>query len=652
MFIENVETLKPDDFSDPEMYSELLAIEDDVDREKQVTKIRDRAKVLGCTKTFDRMWAAAKRSYKKKEKERELMPGHYGGNKQSDFSIVDISKQYDVGEWTADDNGIRRYTDRGVEWACTQPIFVSRLLKNAETGKYKVELKFLLKGRETTIYASREAIASKSRIIGLSSEGVNVTDNNAKALVQYLADVQALNEIRIPEAVSTSRLGWIERVDPEGNRVKTFLPYKEDVVFDNEMNVKSLFDSIKPHGSREKWYTHIKELRAKKDPETLINLAASFASVLVEPCGALPFIVSLWGPTGIGKSVLLKVCTSVWADPGEGKYITDAKASTTAMEIRLNVLNSLPMTLDDMAQISKQNDEDFSSIIYRWCAGKGRDRSNKDLGLNKLTSWRNCTITNGERSMVDESTQGGAINRVIDIESSGKPLFDGKSGNKTTKLVEKNYGHAGCDFIDVLLELGFNSINFMYNESYEELKAAAEAQGVEKEEKQIVPMALILTADKLIEKHLFQDGVRIDVDQCLSYLRNKGDVSEDERAYIYLMDIIAANAYKFTVENAVDASLDMESWGFWKGENQVVIIGTIFDSLIKKGGFQSKAFLSWCKKHDLVETDLKGNPKKLVKKWGNTFRAVVIRTDYCDPEELKTLENQALEDDFKDLPFH
>ena len=658
MFIENVKKLKPDAFVDPDLYLELMAIENDLDRQKHIATMRNKAKELGSTKIFDGMLSAAQRDYKKeckeiakKEKaeriERELMPGHYGGNNASEFSLLDPSDQYDVGEWKADNNGVRRYTDRGVEWACTQPIFVSRILKNAETGNYKVEIKFLFKGRETTIYVPREAISSKAKITGLSAQGVNVTDNSAKALVQYLADVQALNENRIPEVLSTSRLGWIDNVDAAGNKEKTFLPYKADVVFDNESSVKSLFESMKSQGKAETWYKHIRELRANKDPEVLINLAASFASVLVEPCNALPFIVSLWGGTGIGKTVLLKVCTSVWADPGEGKYITDAKATTTAMEIRLNVLNSLPMTLDDMAQISRQDDEDFSQIIYRWCAGKGRDRSNKELGLNKLTSWRNCTITNGERSMVDESSQGGAINRVIDIEASGKILFDGKSGNKTTKIVEKNFGHAGKEFIDILLDMGFESINFLYNQRYEELKAAAAELGVEKEEKQLVPMALILTADRLIEEHLFKDGVLIDIHQCLGYLRNKGDVSEDERAYTYLMDVIAENRFRFEEEHDNSAQYEAK-WGFWKSDNQVAIIGSRFDQIIRDGKFQAKAFLSWCKKNDLIECDERGTPKKVVKRNGKTFRAVVIRTDYYTPDEIEDTDEM---DDFKQLPF-
>ena len=413
------------------------------------------------------------------------------------------------------------------------------------------------------------------------------------------------------------------------------------MIFDNELSIKSLFDSIRCSGSRDTWYKCIKQIRAKRQPEVLLNIAASFASVLVEPCGTLPFIVSLWGGTGIGKSVILKICTSIWADPSEGKYITDAKATSTAMEIRLNVLNSLPMTLDDMAQVKNQYDDDFSELIYRWCAGKGRDRSNKELGLNKLTSWRNCTITNGERSLVDESTQGGAINRVIDIESSGDVLFDAKDGGNTIRIIEKNYGFAGEDFIREVCAMGFDAITALYSDNYEKLKAAALNAGVEKEEKQIVPMALMLTADYLSEKWLFKDGVNIDIKTALSYLRNKGEVVEESRAYEYLMDTIIANQYRF--EDNSEASF--EQWGFWINDVKIAIIGSVFERIMKQGGFQGKALLSWAKRNKLIECDKKGNPKKGVKQYGKTVRAVVIDTTWTQDRDAE------IEEITKELPF-
>lgn len=639
MYIENVNQLSPDDLMNPELYSELIQIENEVDREGQAAKVKAKAKTFGAGAVFDRMWSAAKREYQKFQK-RELAVNHFGGDQLSNITSLENGGSYSVGDWIADDDGVRRITDKGIQYACHQPILISRLLRNAETGKYKVEIKFCLRGQKKTIYAPREIIGSTSKIISLANDGVDVTSESAKNLVNYLADIQALNPDIIEEAISTSRLGWIDAIDESGNRVKTFLPYKKDVTFDNDSSIYTLIESIKPHGDREKWYSHVKEIRARNEVEININLAASFASVLVEPCGVLPFIVSFWGGTGIGKTVVLKLCTSVWADPADGKYITDPKATNTALEIRLNTLNSLPMTLDDMAQIKHQCDEDFSELIYRWCAGKGRDRSNKELGLNKLSSWRNCTITNGERSLVDELTQGGAVNRVIDIESDGRHLFDGRSGGKTTKLVENNYGFAGEEFIDVIMGMSNESLMYIFNGWYEKLREAAEAQGVEKEEKQIVPMALILTADDLIEKHLFKDGVHLDIDKCLKYLRNKGDVSEDQRAYDYLMDTIVANSYRFED----NAEANVEQWGFWMSENQIAINGTIFERIMKQGKFQGKAFLSWAKRMGLIECDSSGNPKKVVKQYGKPIRAVVIKT----ASDIENLEDC---DDFKELPF-
>lgn len=639
MYTENVNQLLPDDLIKPELYEELISYENEVERQHYVEAVRAKAKSLGSTRVFDGMWKAAIAEYQKFQK-KEITSSYYSGAQLSNLSLLDDAEQYSVGDWIADDEGIRRISDKGIQFACHQPIIITRLLKNAETGKYKVEIKFMLRNKERTIYASRDIIGSTSKIVALANDGVDVTSESARYLVQYFADIQSLNPTLISEAISTSRLGWIESVDSFGNKTKSFLPYKTDVTFDNDSSIYTLFESIKPHGDPDKWYKHVKEIRAREEIEININLAAAFASVLVEPCGVLPFIVSLWGGTGIGKTVILKLCTSVWADPADGKYITDPKATNTAMEIRLNVLNSLPMTLDDMAQIKNQYDEDFSELIYRWCAGKGRDRSNKELGLNRLTSWRNCTITNGERSLVDESTQGGAVNRVIDIESDGRQLFDGRSGSKTIKCIEKNYGFAGEAFVDLLLTMSQEDINYGFNEQYERLKAEAEAEGVEKEEKQIVPMALILYADALIEEHLFQDGVRLDIKECLKYLRNKGDVSEDRRTYEYLIDTVSANAFRFDE----DVEAKSEQWGFWKDTNNVAIIGTVFDKIIKQGGFQAKAFLSWCKRVGIVETDSKGNPKKTVKRSGQVFRAVIIRTDYGEYGDFT-------ESDDMQLPF-
>ena len=628
---------------------ELFSIESEYDREVTYQKllvVAERYRVKG---NLVKLYRARARDEKRK------LPADKQEPKCNEtmFSFQKDAQPLLCGSWIADDSGIRILTEKGMTYACRHPIYPTRILKNAETGQYKVELEFYVRGKIRRALVDRSIVASE-KIVKLADESVMVTSATAKMLCQYLADVEALNPDLITEVASTSRLGWIEDISQDGQRTKKFLPYDSDVVYDNELNTKALFDSIRSCGSRDKWFKLVKEIRAKNQTEVLINLAASFASVLVEPCNALPFIVSLWGGTGIGKTVVLMLATSIWADPSEGQYMTDAKATSTAMEIRLNILNSLPMTLDDMAQVKNQYDEDFSALIYRWCAGKGKDRSNQTLGLNKLTSWRNCTLTNGERSLVDESTQGGAVNRVIDVESDGKPLFEGDFGNKVATILRSNFGFAGRDFVNIIEGLGNNELESIKNKYFDEIKRVAKEAGCEKEDKQVIPMALILAADEITEQYIFKDGVRLDIAKCVSYLKNKGEVSEHKRAYEYIHGWAVSNSFHFAKAKDGEFDSNIEQWGYWEiapdliTKTGVVVFSTVFEKMMQQAGFQSRAFLSWAERSGLIETEQDGHRKKTIRVNGTKTRCVVLK--FVDTEETEEESGFVAASD-EELPF-
>ena len=304
------------------------------------------------------------------------------------------------------------------------------------------------------------------------------------------------------------------------------------------------------------------------------------------------------------------------------------------MEIRLNVLNSLPMTLDDMAQVKNQYDEDFSQLIYRWCAGKGRDRSNINLGLNKLTSWHNCILTNAEHSLVTETMQGGAINRIIDIEMGDGYLFP--NGNEVADILRHNYGWCGREFVDQVQLLGFEAIREIQKGYMDKIQEYAKKIGVEKEEKQILPMSIILTADEISETYLFKDGVRLDFEECCGLLKNRGEVSEHKRAYQYIRETVVANSFRF--DN--DPDKNVEQWGTYSSDDRYVyIIGNRFDKIMKEAGFQTKAFLSWARKMKIVKTDLNGNAKVQTKIGGKNVRCVQMDMDAEDAENTEVLDD-------------
>ena len=616
MYLESISKLDKDSLLDEALLTEIFSLDDPYLIEKYRQESEARAIELKCKTQFVKLFTSYKKALKKQ---------YLTSDRPSNIMEFDGQPSLRCGSWIADEDGVRRLTEAGPVYACAHPIYISRILINAETGIHKAEVKFKVRRRWKSAFIDKKALASRTSILQLADHGVQVTSENARLLVQYLADIEAENPDDVSEQTSTSRLGWIG---------DTFMPYGENIIFDNEQNLMSLFNSIKQVGSRQRWYDCIKDIRKKKRIEVLVYIAAALGSILVEPVGALPFVVDLWGETGKGKTVALMVATSIWADPNEGAYMTDAKATTTAMEIRLNVLNSLPMTLDDMAQVKNQYDEDFSQLIYRWCAGKGRDRSNINLGLNKLTSWHNCILTNAEHSLVTETMQGGAINRIIDIEMGDGYIFP--NGNEVADILRHNYGWCGREFVEQVQLLGFENIREIQKKYMDKIQEYAKKKGVEKEEKQILPMSIILTADEISEKYLFQDKIRLNFGECCDLLKNRGEVSEHKRAYQYIRETVVANAFRF--DNDPDRAV--EQWGTYSSdERYVYIIGNRFDKIMKEAGFQTKAFLSWARKMKIVKTDLNGNAKVQTKIGGKNVRCVQLDM------EAEDTENTAFDED-------
>lgn len=646
MYIENVESLDSSSVLSSELFDELFSLPTEVERIEASLPIMEKAKKLNVKSAWDKLYKAREKEFKQWEKEQKTLAKKNETNKTlnvTNFKTLK-DKQLVCGDWVADDNGIWIHTDKGISLACYHPIYPVRILRNSETKKYKVELEYVVRGVIRRTLVDREVIASPRSIIKLANDSVMVTSINAPFLVKFLSDIESYNSDLIVEYASTSRLGWIKDIDSNGETARKFLPYdKKDIIFDNESAFTRLFNSVKAVGNRDKWFKVVKDIRARGQIEVLINMAASLASILVEPCGALPFIVSLWGGTGIGKTVVLMLATSIWANPEEGAYMTDAKATAVAMEVRLNVLNSLPMLIDDMAQVKNQYDEDFSQLIYRWCAGIGKDRSNQNMGLQATTSWHNCTITNGERSLVDETTQGGAINRVIDIESDGSVLFDGEEGNRVAQILKSNYGWLGGEFVEIIEQLG-DEVTDIYGGFIKKIKEITKDSP--KEDKQINPMALILSADYISEKYIYQDEITLDIEKCCSYLKNKGEVSEHKRAYEYIKGFIASNGKTF-ISATGDEVMSPSTNGKWIDDNTIAIIGSTFDKIMKQGNFQSKAFLSWAAKQGLIETDKQGNLKKNKKIDGVSVRCVILSIrdeNYDVPQDFSDV-------DLSDIPF-
>lgn len=536
------------------------------------------------------------------------------GYNRTDFTGQEL--ELDCGGWTATDTGIYGTDKMGFEVvACYHPIMPVQRLVNIDTGIHKVKLAFSLGKRWNSIIEDRNVISDSRAIIGLSKYGIMVNSETSKPLVRYLADVEQMNYDLIPEVSSVGRLGWI---DDYG-----FSPYVDDLVFDGEEEYRTRFESIQERGSREIWLDTAKAVRAGKTPGNVIArivLAASFASVLVKPCNCLPFFVHLWGGTETGKTVSLLLAASVWGNPEVGKYIQTFNATEVGKELGAAFCNSLPLIIDEL-QLVKDNRKDFDKMIYQLSEGVGRARGRKQGGLQRTPTWRNCIITTGEFPIISPNSGAGAVNRTIEIDCHAEHLFD--DPKKTATLLYGNYGFAGREFVEHLMEDGgFEHVQRLQDAMQERLKTD------DTMDKQTASAALILAADVLAEEWIFRDGIFLQPEDISKYLVSKETVNQNGRALQYLYDFININQARFGLD--ADAHQG-EVWGDLD-DDYAYIIRSKFDQILSDEGYNASAFLGWAKNRGLILCASDGRPTKPKRINGRVSRCVWLKMAEFDNE--------------------
>ena len=624
----DLDSISKEDIIDrKEIYEEIFSIEDDVERGIAENKLTETARSCGAYKQAVKMLKVY-REKRQNEIKNRLAEDRARGQ-VTDFTPDFEGKCYPVfncGAFQATDYGIFTKESNGLE-VCPHPIIPIERYRNIETGKEQVKIAFKRDGAWSELTVPKSIIAKTSAIVSLADYGVAVNSENAKYLVSYLTTVEARNSDLITLKKSTSKYGW-RKVDGK----KLFMPYDagSDFVFDGERDFPNLCGAIKENGSYEKWLAMAKELRASSHIEARIAIAASFSSILIDRVGNLPFIVDFHGTTEGGKTVILMIAASVWANPSEAQFIGDFKTTETSIEARCDMLNNLPLMLDDSSKADKRIADNFENLIYSLCGGKGKSRSNRDIGAERERYWTNCIITNGERPLSDFASQAGAINRIIEVECSSKLL---NNPGLIADIVRNNYGFAGKDFVEYIKTIDDKKID--------ELRSNFRA-GLSDEttmDKQVLSMTTILIADYLATECIFQDGKRLTVDDVKRFLSNKNDVSEGARCYQYIVDVITSQGQHFDMQFN-----NFDQWGTQENLKDGGILVDFYpsslDEILSKRNFNRKAFIMWLNKQNLI-TKQNGKCSKngtIVKRLSSdrTTRRVVeiiIKPDYFNSEE-------------------
>lgn len=519
------------------------------------------------------------------------------------------------GEWHADNTGVYSMSGFGSEVACPHPIMPVQRLINIDTGIEKIKLAFQKGNRWREVIVEKSIISASNKIVNLSDNGVGVTSENARLLVKYLSDVENMNYDIIPESYSFSRLGYF--------RGEGFVPYVDKLVFDGDLNFRTIYQSVSQKGDKRVWMDEIKKVRKYSVPAKIV-IAASIASVLVPVCNAQVFFTHLWSSTsGTGKTVALMCAASVWGNPELGKYIQTFNSTQVGLERFAAFLNHMPLMIDEL-QLG--NTQKFN--VYQLSEGVGRTRGNKTGGIDRTATWANSVITTGETPIIRQSDGAGAFNRTIDIEcSSSEKVIE--NGQQTTQVVKNNYGFAGKEFVSLLYS----------SEDMQEL-VRAEFAALYKQlckndttEKQAMAAALILTADKFFCQWILGTDDYLSPTDISKHLATKREVSVGERGYNYICDWIGTNQRRF--ETMHGAPENGEIYGKFGNDGYVYIIRSVFVKAVEAEGFNSRSLLSYFKENGLIATRGR-NMTKGKRINGNLVECVALKqqSDIYDDEDV------------------
>lgn len=526
--------------------------------------------------------------YKRYQQSIRASRGAYIAEHPTNFENQPI--ELDAGKWEADDSGIRKSEGQGEVIACPHPILPVERLVNIDTSEEKLRLAFRKGAIWRKIIVSKIVLANTNKVTELAGCGIAVTSQNARAFVEYISDIENLNYNVIPERKSIGRFGYIP---DEG-----FSPFVDGLIFDGDASFAAMFQTVRSHGSETKWLETAAEVRTMSTTAKII-LAASFASVLLEPLGCLPFFVHLWGvDSGTGKTVALMVAASVWGDPAIGNYVKTFDGTVVGLEKTAAFLNELPLCLDEL-QLAKDSKGRTNFDVYKLAQGVGRTRGNRAGGVDLTPTWHNCILTTGESPLTGQASGAGAVNRVIDIECKASQAVI-RDGMRVSGMVKRNYGYAGKRFVEELYKPGvIEQIAPQYQELFRSLSDH------DTTEKQAMAAAAIVLADELACRWVFTAQQPITVEEISEFLASKATVSAGDRGYKYLCDWVTQNSNKLCARSD---NPNAEVLGALE-DGRAYIIRSVFERALQDAGYSTAAMVSYLRQEGLIETRGKHNTR-------------------------------------------
>lgn len=500
------------------------------------------------------------------------------------------------------EGGLYFVGDDGLEEILSVPLYVTRRLRTVVEKEEKLELRYKRDGEWHSIIADRSQATFGDGLKLLADRGLPVTGENVGKVVKYITQFETLNRDNIPLEQTVTKAGWI------GSSL--FYPgHSGDISYTPEYGTLATDAAFAAAGTLDAWTEAVGPL-CEAWPLARLQIAASFAAPLLQVVGHRNFVVHLHGDSGTGKSAVLNVAMSVWGAPSA--LVGNFNTTAVGLEHRLALANGLPVALNERQHANKGVDH----LVYMAGEGAGRTRGAKAGGLRSMQTWQMILLTNGEEPLVSDRAPEGARTRALEFE--GSPIEDDALASSLYGLTASNHGHAGRTYMGRVLEQLSGGPDALKN-GYEWWHERTKERGEGKVPAHLAALALICFADEL-RQHYLHGLSRAEagqstldwLEQIIGQLASKGEGSELDREYTFMVDLVRSNRSHFASDfgtggNVTVAPLE-PTWGVWQ-RGRIFLYPSVFRDRLEDAGFRPQAATRRMGKAGLLEPSPHGDGK-------------------------------------------
>lgn len=222
-------------------------------------------------------------------------------------------------------------------------------------------------------------------------------------------------------------------------------------------------------GNIKDWTSFTSVLEKAELPGHMFALGVGLSSPLYAFTGLKGLTVSLYGPTGGGKTLAQYLIQSIWGNPDKLHFA--AKFTQNTLFGRMGMYAHMPMTIDEVTMMV---DKEVGDFAYWVSQGRDKARLTRSAEERDAKTWAMPVIVSTNKSLQSKLIASGLdtdaqMARILEVSIPSHKLFtrDSTAGRKFYNFTMDNYGTVGHAFITKLLELGPEGIRAAITEATE-----------------------------------------------------------------------------------------------------------------------------------------------------------------------------------------